>query len=86
MSFHNPEYLLFLLLLIPVVFWYVWEMQRSDASLQISSQQRLKEYPKTLRLRLRHLPWKNILDVTTLGERIAHFASSLNEFLFTLVV
>ena len=57
MSFHNPEYLLFLLLLIPVVFWYVWEMQRSDASLQISSQQRLKEYPKTLRLRLRHLPF-----------------------------
>ena len=49
--------MLFLLLLIPVVFWYVWEMQRSDASLQISSQQRLKEYPKTLRLRLRHLPF-----------------------------
>lgn len=28
--------------------------------------------------RLRHLPWKNILDVTTLGERKVHFASSLN--------
>lgn len=57
MTFHNPEYLLFLLLLIPVVFWYIWEMQKSDASLQISSHQSLKEYPKTLKIRLRHLPF-----------------------------
>ncbi len=57
MTFHNPEYLLFLLLLIPVVFWYVWEMRHSDASLQVSSHQNLKEYPKTLRIRLRHLPF-----------------------------
>ncbi len=57
MTFHNPEYLLFLLLLIPVVFWYVWELRDSDASLQVSSHQRLKHYPQTFRLRLRHLPF-----------------------------
>ncbi len=57
MTFHNPEYLLFLLLLIPVIFWYIWEMHKSDASLQISSHQNLKEYPKTLKIQLRHLPF-----------------------------
>ena len=57
MTFYNPEYLLFLLLLIPIIFWYVWEMHKSDASMQISSHQELKKYPKTLRIRLRHLPF-----------------------------
>ncbi len=57
MTFHNPEYLLFLLLLIPIIFWYIWEMHKSDASLQISSHQDLKRYSKTMRIRLRHLPF-----------------------------
>lgn len=57
MTFHNPEYLLFLLLLIPVIFWYIWEMHKSDASLQISSHQDLKRYSKSLKVRMRHLPF-----------------------------
>ncbi len=57
MTFHNPEYLLFLLLLIPMIVWYIWEMQKSDASLQISSHQDLKLYTKTLKVRMRHLPF-----------------------------
>ena len=57
MIFQNPEYLLFLLLLIPIIFWYVWEMHKSDASLQISSHQELKKHPKTLKIHLRHLPF-----------------------------
>lgn len=57
MTFHNPEYLLFLLLLIPIIFWYIWEVYKSDASLQISSHQNLKRYPKTLKIWLRHLPF-----------------------------
>ncbi len=57
MTFHNPEYLILLLLLIPVVFWYVWEMHKSDASLQISSHQNLRNFPKSRKVKLRHIPF-----------------------------
>ncbi len=57
MTFHNPEYLFLLLLLAPVIFWYVWEMHKSDASLQISSHQSLIKFPKSKRLRYRHVPF-----------------------------
>jgi Ca-activated chloride channel homolog len=54
MTFHNPEYLFLLLLLIPIVFWYVWEMHDSDASLQISTHRNLKQFPKSKKIKLRH--------------------------------
>lgn len=57
MTFHNPEYLFLLLLLIPIVFWYVWEMQKSDASLQISSHRNLARLPKSNKIKLRHVPF-----------------------------
>jgi len=57
MTFHNPEYLFLLLLLIPVVFWYIWEMHNSDASLQISSHKNIVKFPKSKRIKLRHLPF-----------------------------
>lgn len=37
MTFYNPEYLFLLLLIVPVIFWYVFEQHKSDASLQISN-------------------------------------------------
>jgi len=57
MTFHNSEYLFLLLLLIPIVFWYLKEMHKSDASLQISSHQKLALFKKSRRIRLRHLPF-----------------------------
>ena len=57
MTFHNPEYLFLLLLLVPIVFWYVWEMQNSDASLQISSHRNLKQFPQSKKIKLRHIPF-----------------------------
>ncbi len=57
MTFHNPEYLFLLILLIPVVFWYVWEMHKSDASLQISSHQKLKDFPGSRKIKFRHIPF-----------------------------
>ena len=57
MTFHNPEYLFLLLLLIPVIFWYVWELHKSDASLQISSHQNLLKFPKSKKLKFLHLPF-----------------------------
>jgi Ca-activated chloride channel family protein len=57
MTFYNPEYLFLLLLLIPIIFWYVWELHKSDASLQISSHQNLAKFPKSKKVKLRHLPF-----------------------------
>ena len=54
MTFHNPEYLFLLLLLVPVIFWYVWEMQKSDASLQISSHRNLLQFPRSRKIKFRH--------------------------------
>ncbi|MDD3322747.1 MAG: VWA domain-containing protein [Paludibacter sp.] len=72
MTFHNPEYLFLLLLLIPVIFWYVWELHKSDASLQISSHQNLLKFPKSKKLKFIHLPFVlRILAITTLILAIA---------------
>lgn len=57
MTFNNPEYLFLLLLLIPVVFWYIREMHKSDASLQISSHRNLQLKRKSLKIKLLHLPF-----------------------------
>ena len=57
MTFHNPEYLFLLILLIPIILWYVWELHKSDASLQISSHQKLKDFPKSRKIKLRHIPF-----------------------------
>lgn len=57
MTFANPEYLFLLLLLIPVVGWYIYRLRNADASLQISSTSPFAHRPKTLRLYLLHLPF-----------------------------
>jgi len=57
MTFHNPEYLFLLLLLIPIVFWYIWEMRKSEASLQISSHRNLIQFPKSRKIKFRHIPF-----------------------------
>lgn len=57
MSFSSPGYLFLLLLLIPVVFWYVWEMHKSDASLQVGDTNAFRKQKKTTRLYLLHIPF-----------------------------
>lgn len=72
MSFKNPEYLFLLLLLLPIVFWYIWELRKSDASMQVSAISKLKGYPKTLRMKFRHLPF--ILRTLAIGLLIVAIA------------
>ncbi len=57
MTFNNPEYLFLLLLLIPVIYWYLKEMYKSDASLQISSHRNIQQFRKSTKIRLLHLPF-----------------------------
>ncbi len=79
MTFLNPEYLFLLLLLLPMIIWYIREIHRSDASLQISSVQTLKDLPRTRRMKFRHLPFiLRLLAISMLILAIARPQSSNN--------
>ncbi len=58
MTFANPTYLYLLLLLIPMVGWYVWKLRKSQASLQVSSSEAF-DAPEAAswRIYLRHVPF-----------------------------
>ena len=66
MTFANPAYLFLLLLLIPVVGWYIWQLHDQDASLQVSSVGSLKAQPKSARIYLLHVPFVLRVAVITL--------------------
>ena len=66
MTFANPGYLFLLLLLIPVIGWYIYELRKADASIQIGDTRILQEQPKSLRVRLLHLPFILRVAVITL--------------------
>ncbi len=57
MVFASPTYLFLLLLLIPVIGWYIWELHDEDASLQVSSATSLARKKKSTRIYLLHLPF-----------------------------
>ncbi len=57
MTFQSPAYLFLLLLLIPIVGWYIWELRKSDASVQISSSSLLGRLSKSPRIYLLHVPF-----------------------------
>jgi Ca-activated chloride channel family protein len=79
MTFHNPEYLYIFFALLPMIGWYIWEIHKSDASVQISSTKRMEEYPKTLRIRMRHLPFiLRVLAISMLILAIARPQASLS--------
>lgn len=58
MIFANPTYLLLLLLLVPLIAWYVWKLRKDQASLQVSSAEAF-DVPgvSTIRVWLRHAPF-----------------------------
>ena len=66
MTFANPGYLFLLLLLIPVVGWYIWKLQNARASVQLSSTDSLRRQPKSLRVWLIHVPFALRVMVITL--------------------
>ena len=57
MTFASPKYFILLILLVPIIFWYVWELRKSDASLQIASTDVLRRQSRTTRIYLLHLPF-----------------------------
>ena len=57
MSFASPSYLFLLLLLIPVIGWYIWRLHDQDASLKVSSTSTLARQTKSARIYLLHVPF-----------------------------
>jgi Ca-activated chloride channel family protein len=55
-TFHNPNLLYLLLLLIPMTAWYIWKQNNIQASLRMSSLNGFAKAPKTYKYYLRHLP------------------------------
>ena len=65
MEFENPKYLFLLILLIPLIIWYVLKLRRMQATFKISTKAAFEKAPTTLRVYLRHLPFA--LRVVILG-------------------
>ena len=58
MIFANPSYLYLLLLLIPLIYWYVWKINKTQASIQISSSEAFDApQAKSYKIYLRHVPF-----------------------------
>lgn len=57
MEFANPKYLFLLLLLIPLIAWYIIKLRKTQASIKFSSATAFKEKSKTIRVYLRHFPF-----------------------------
>ena len=72
MTFASPAYLFLLLLLIPVIGWYIWRLRNQDASLQVSSVSTLHRQPKTTRIYLLHVPFVlRVAAITLLSVALA---------------
>ncbi len=65
MTFANPEYFYLLLLLIPVVGWYIWKLRTAYASVQVSSTASFQNHYRGVRVWLIHVPF--VLYVATIS-------------------
>ena len=57
MHFASPHYLWLLVLLVPMVAYYVWRTLQGGAAIQISTVRGVMGAPRTFRYYLRHLPF-----------------------------
>ena len=57
MEFAHPSYLYLLLLLLPLIVWYIIKLSRTQASFRLASAEAFEEMPRTLKVYLRHLPF-----------------------------
>ena len=57
MQFANPKYLYLLLLLIPLITWYVIRLSKMQASFKLASTNAFKGMKRSLKVYLRHLPF-----------------------------
>ncbi len=57
MEYANPKYLFLLLLLIPLIGWYIYKLRKTQATFKMSSGFALEKAPSTFRVYMRHFPF-----------------------------
>ena len=57
MTFVHPKYLYLLLILIPLIVWYIVRLSKMQASFKLASTQAFVGMKKNLRVYMRHLPF-----------------------------
>lgn len=57
MEYANPKYLYLLLLLIPLIGWYIFRLRKMQATFKLSSGYAFEKAPSTLRVYMRHFPF-----------------------------
>jgi Ca-activated chloride channel family protein len=57
MEYANPKYLYLLLLLIPLIVWYIFKLRKMQATFKFSSGYAFTEAPPTFRVYMRHSPF-----------------------------
>ncbi len=55
-NFSNPNFFYLLLVLLPMIGWYIWKHKSAQASLQISTLKGFSKAPVSWKVYLRHLP------------------------------
>ncbi len=57
MEFVHPSYLYLLLLLLPLIAWYILKLSHTQASFKLASTDAFQKMPRTLKVYMRHLPF-----------------------------
>lgn len=57
MEYANPKYLYLLLLLIPLIGWYIFKLRKMQATFKLSFGYAFEKAPSTLRVYMRHFPF-----------------------------
>lgn len=57
MEYANPKYLYLLLLLIPLIGWYIFKLRKMQATFKLSSGYAFEKASSTLRVYMRHFPF-----------------------------
>ena len=80
MEFANPTYLYLLLLLLPLIAWYIVKLSRMQASFKLPSTDAFEDMPRTLRVYLRHLPFALRIIAIALVNIILARPQSINQW------
>ena len=80
MEFLHPEYLFLLLLLLPLIGWYVIRLSKTQASFKLASTLAFKGVKPDFRIYMRHLPFALRLIAIALIIIIIARPQSVNSF------
>ena len=71
-SYNNPEFFYLLLLLLPMIAWYIWKQKKAGASIQFSSDMGFARIPKSWKYYFRHSVF--VLQILSLSMLIVALA------------